>query len=93
MKNSILILVACDNNNIVYTAAVEEAKQEVISYFGKKHLVANEPDKPCIILDCDVDPDDIRNIKKSFDEDTVGFAVIRNTESKCIVGDFINLPE
>ena len=66
MKNSILILVACDNNNIVYTAAVEEAKQEVISYFGKKHLVANEPDKPVIILDCDVDPDDIRNNSNNY---------------------------
>lgn len=93
MKTSILIVVACDNNNIVYTATVEEAKKEIIAYFGKKHLVVNEPDKPCLLLDCDVDPDDIRNIKKYFDEDSVGFIVIRNTESKCIVGDFINLPE
>lgn len=93
MKTAILIQVACDNNNIVYIAAVEEAKKEIIAYFGKKSLHINEPDKPVVILDCDVDVEDMRNIKKSFDDDYVNFLVLRNTESKCITGDIISLPD
>ena len=93
MKTAILIQVACDNNNIVYIAAVEEAKKEIIAYFGKKSLCINEPDKPVIVLDCDVDIEDLRNIKKSFDDDYVNFLVLRNTESKYITGDIINLPD
>ena len=37
MKNSILILVACDNNNIVYTAAVEEAAELNECFLWKSH--------------------------------------------------------
>ena len=88
-----MVMVDCDNINVIYTATVEEAKKEIISYFGKKHIVVNEPNKPVIILDCDIDTDDIKIIKKGFDEEAVSFIVMKNTESKCIVGDFINLPE
>jgi hypothetical protein len=93
MRNAIMIMVDCSNINIIYTATVDEAKKEIISYFGKKHIVINEPNKSFIILDCEVDTDDIKIIKEAFDEDSVTFLVMKNSESKCIVGDFINLPE
>lgn len=88
-----MITVACDNPNITYISAIEEAKKEIVAYFGKKSLHANEPDKPVIVLDCDVDIEDMRNIKKSFDDDYVNFLVLRNTESKCILDDIISLPD
>lgn len=93
MKTAILIQVACDNNNIVYTAAVEEVKKEIIAYFGKKSLCINEPGIPAIVLDCHVEEEDMRIIKKSFADDYVNFLVIRNTESKCIESDIITLPD
>lgn len=93
MKTAIMINVTCDNPNIIYISAVEEAKKEIIAYFGKKSLHINESDKPVIILDCDVDAEDMRNIKRSFDEDYVNFLVLKNTESKCITGDIITLPD
>lgn len=90
-KTCILIVVAADNRNIVYPAAVASAKSEIIKYFGMKNVEPDVPECPSISIKCDVTQDDINIIKKTMDNDSISLiALVGMEEAKCIKGDIID---
>ena len=68
---TIVILVDCDNSNIVYPAAVSEVKQNIITYFGERSIECNVESLPTITLNCEVTQKDIDYLNKKIDHESI----------------------
>ena len=75
---TIVILVDCDNSNIVYPAAVSEVKQSIISYFGKRSIECNAESLPTITLNCEVSQKDIDYLNKEIDHESIHLLAFTN---------------
>lgn len=90
-KTAIWIIIESDNRNIVYPVAVEQTKQSIMKYFGTRNIQEIEPSLPVIGLTCEVTQDDINNLKKIIDNDSIHLtALIGAADSEMVKGDIID---
>ena len=81
---TIVIIVDCDNPNIVYPAAISEVKQNIISYFGKRSIECNAESLPTITLNCEVSQKDIDCLNKEIDHESIHLlAFVNFATSSC----------
>lgn len=62
MNNAILIIVECDNTNIVYQDVVPMVKKRCREYFGSKHFWEGQEYDPICYTDELLTQEDIKNI-------------------------------
>lgn len=90
-KTTLLILIDSDNRNLVYSAAVAAIKAEIRKYFGTRNCQLDDPTLPFVKLTCEVVQEDINNIKKVLDNDSIYLtAMVGLEDSKCVKGDIID---
>jgi hypothetical protein len=78
MNNAILIIVECDNANIVYQEVVPMVKKCCQEYFGSKHFWEGAPYDPiCYTNEC-ISQDDIKNILDLIDNSSVRLYGLNN---------------
>ena len=75
---TIVILVDCDNPNIVYPAAISEVKQSIISYFGKRSIECNAESLPTITLNCEISQKDIDCLNKDIGYESIHILAFTN---------------
>ena len=92
MKTAIWISINSNNRNIVYPAVVAIVKSKIVKYFGTKNCEPNDEELPIAVVTCEVTQNDINEIKKVLDNDSVKLvALIGSYESNRVNGDIIDL--
>jgi hypothetical protein len=90
---TIVIIVDCDNSNIVYPAAVSEVKQHIITYFGERSIECNAVSIPTITLNCEVTQKDIDYLNKKIDHESIHLlAFVNFATSSCKEHNIYFLP-
>ena len=81
---TIMIMVDCDNSNIVYPTAVSEVKQNIITYFGERSIEVNAASLPTITLNCEVTQKDLDYLNKKIDHESIHLlAFVNFATSSC----------
>lgn len=75
---TIMIMVDCDNSNLVYPAIISEVKQHVITYFGERSIECNVVSLPTITLNCEVIQKDIDYLNKKIDHESIHLLAFTN---------------
>lgn len=92
MKTSIIIMIDCENRNLVYPATIATVKSEIRNYFGTKNCFADVPELPAVNIACEVTQPDINALKEIIDNESIYLtAIIGADESERVKGDIINL--
>lgn len=90
---TIIIMVDCDNSNIVYPAAISEVKQNIITYFGERSIECNTISFPTITLNCEVTQKDIDYLNKKIDHESIHLlAFVNFATSSCKENNMYFLP-
>jgi hypothetical protein len=92
MKTSIVIMVDCENRNLIYPATIATVKGEIRSYFGTKNCFTDVPELPIVRVACEVTQPDINALKEIIDNESIYLtAIIGADESERVKGDIISL--
>ena len=93
-KSIILIIVDCESRNLVYSAVINNVKEEIKSYFGSKNCLEDDPAVPIVAITCEINQEDINALKKIIDKDYIYLTGIIGSEgSQRVHGDIIDLTE
>lgn len=93
-KSIILINIDCESRNLVYSAVINNVKEEIRSYFGSKYCLEDDPAAPVVAVNCEVNQEDINALKKIMDKDYVYLTgIIGFDGSSRVHGDIIDLTE
>jgi len=91
-KTAIVIIVDCENRNLIYPATIATVKGEIRSYFGTKNCLTDDPTVPVVSVTCEVTQEDINALKKIIDNESIYLtAIIGADESERVRGDIIDL--
>lgn len=94
MITIIWIVVKCDDKSIVYSSAISCVKNKIREYLGSRNCEADNASIPAVAVTCDVTQDDINNLNKIINYDSIHLIAMINAEdSKRINGDIIDLRE
>lgn len=94
MQYTIIIIIDSDNNNLNYKTILYSVQSEIVKYFGTKNILGNILPKPFMHVLCEVTNEDLKEILKNVDNDSVNLLTIVIPDNcNCIKGNMIYLSE
>lgn len=90
----IIILINSNNGNLNYNTTIYSIKLEIIKYFGIKNILGDILSQPYIHLSCEVTNEDLKEILKNIDNESVDLlAIVIPDKCNCIKNKVIYLSE